>query len=81
MGEVMRNRSAIKSCTDEADDSGTIVMRWTIEQSGKPSGIKTNTAQFRGSELEGCLKRVIQGMKFPAYSGPQMQPIDFPFKF
>ena len=81
MGEVMKSRGAIKRCTDETDDSGTIVMMWTIQQNGRPSGVKTDSADYSGSDLEACLKGVIQGMKFPAYSGPQMQPIRFPFKF
>ena len=81
MGEVMKSRSAIKRCTDASDESGTIVMMWSIQQSGRPINVKTDTAAYRGSDLEACLKGVIQGMKFPAYSGPQMQPIRFPFKF
>ena len=81
MGEVMKHRGAIKQCTDDEDDTGTIVMVWSIQQSGKPTGIKTSTADYSGSDLEDCLKGVISKMKFPAYSGAQMQPIKFPFKF
>lgn len=81
MGEVMKHRGDIKRCTDDEEDSGTIVMSWTIQKSGKPSNVKTDTGDYKGSDLEHCLKGVINSMKFPPYSGDQMQPIKFPFRF
>ncbi len=86
MEVVLANRSSIKRCTDEQKarepgSAGTITMRWIIRKDGKTSGIRALTSEYQKSDLSACLAGVIKRFKFPPYSGKQMQPIDFPFKF
>lgn len=86
MAVVVENKSMIKACVDEtkAKDpgaTGTIAMRWTILPNGSVSNIQTKTAEFQKTPLSACLTAGIKKFKFPAYSGPQMAPVDFPFKF
>jgi len=58
-----------------------MVMTWTILPSGSVSNVKVKTAEFSKAQAGTCLGNVIKKLKFPSYSGPQMAPIDFPFKF
>ncbi|MGC4115853.1 MAG: AgmX/PglI C-terminal domain-containing protein [Myxococcales bacterium] len=86
MAVVVENKSMIKACVDEtkAKDpgaSGTIVMRWTILPNGGVSNIQVKTEEYRKTPLSACLTNGIKKFKFPAYSGAQMPPVDFPFKF
>ncbi|MGI5863969.1 MAG: GYF domain-containing protein [Myxococcales bacterium] len=86
MEVVLANRSSIKRCTDEQKardpgSAGTITMRWIINKDGRTSGIRALTREYQKSELSACLAGVIKNFRFPPYSGKQMQPIDFPFKF
>jgi predicted Zn finger-like uncharacterized protein len=86
MEVVLASKPKIKQCTDDAKaaapgTSGTIVMRWTIRSDGSATNIQTVTEDFRKTPLSACLTGMIKSFKFPAYTGPLMQPIDFPFKF
>jgi len=82
---VVSHKSEIKRCVTEyknvgGAESGTLVMRWTIEQNGTTSGVKP-TKGAEHEKLARCVGTLIKGWKFPAYSGPKMAPIDFPFQF
>jgi hypothetical protein len=86
MAVVVENKSMIKACVDETKGkdpgaTGTIVMRWTILSNGGVSNIQTVTEEFRKTPLSTCLAAGIKKFKFPAYSGAQMAPVNFPFKF
>lgn len=84
-GVVVGHKAALKSCATNYKaksglDSGTVVMRWTI----LPNGATTGVQPIKGAEhkeLATCIGNLVKGWKFPAYSGPQMAPIDFPFQF
>lgn len=81
MEVVLANKAAIKKCTESSGGSGTVAMRWTIRPDGGTTNVQTVTPEFQKTPLANCLTSVIRSFRFPAYSGPQMQPIDFPFKF
>ncbi|MBI5542803.1 MAG: zinc-ribbon domain-containing protein [Deltaproteobacteria bacterium] len=86
MEVVVANRSMIKNCVDEAKAkepgaTGTIVMRWTIKPDGSTGNIQTVTEEFRKTPLSACLAAGIKSFRFPSYTGPQMSPVNFPFKF
>lgn len=86
MEVVVGNKSAIKRCVDEQKSkdpgaSGTIVMRWTIRPDGRTANVQTVTSEFKKSPMSSCMAAAIKGWRFPSYSGAQMAPIDFPFKF
>ncbi|HWV37829.1 MAG TPA: GYF domain-containing protein [Vulgatibacter sp.] len=84
-GVVVGHKAEIKRCVTEyknvgGAESGTLVMRWTIEQNGTTSGIRP-TKGAEHEKLARCVGDLIKGWRFPAYSGPKMAPIDFPFQF
>jgi hypothetical protein len=81
MEVVLANKPQIKKCTEAAGSSGTLTMRWTIRPDGAAKDVQTMTPEYQKSPLSACLTTVIKGFKFPAYTGAQMAPIDFPFKF
>ncbi|HEY3448381.1 MAG TPA: VIT domain-containing protein [Myxococcales bacterium] len=86
MSVVVENKAMIKACADVAKATdptatGTIVMRWTILPNGGVSNIQTVTEEFRKTPISACLSAGIRKFRFPAYSGPQMAPVNFPFKF
>ncbi len=84
-GVVVGHKGALKTCvtnykSKNGGSAGTVVMRWTIQQNGRTSGVKpVKGAEHK--ELASCIGGLVKGWKFPAYSGPQMAPIDFPFQF
>jgi predicted Zn finger-like uncharacterized protein len=81
MEVVLAHKAAIKRCTEASGGSGTVAMRWTIRSDGATTNVQTTTQEFQKTPLAHCLTGVIRGFRFPAYSGAQMAPIDFPFKF
>lgn len=84
-GVVFAQKDALKRCATEykssgGASSGTLVMRWTIEKDGRTSGVQP----IKGTEheeLATCIGGLVRGWRFPAYSGPKMPAIDFPFPF
>lgn len=82
---VQGNVGAIKKCAQEqkakdASISGKIVMRWTIQTSGRTSNVSVKSDQFKGAYIGSCLGQVIKGMTFPKHK-TQGPPVDFPFTF
>lgn len=84
MSVVANHRSALRGCAtsykEQGGGSGSVVMSWVIEPDGRTSTIKA----AKGGEHAGmvrCLEEQIRGWKFPSYSGPKMEPIEFPFQF
>ena len=80
---LVANRARIKKCTDAAKgpDSSTIVMRWSIRPDGSVANVQTVSEDFRKTALSTCLTGVLTSLRFPVYSGPQMQPTEVPFRF
>lgn len=86
METVVSHKAEIKACTDQAklahpELSGTIVVSWVIRPDGNVTNVKSETSEFQKSDLSRCLVAAIRKWRFPPYSGPQMAPIKFPFKF
>jgi predicted Zn finger-like uncharacterized protein len=83
MAVVVSHKAEIKKCADQykasGGGSGTLVMLWTIQQSGKTAHVRPKTAAH--APLAKCIGGLIRGWKFPEYSGPTMAPIEFPFQF
>jgi hypothetical protein len=86
MRTAARYKSSIKACVDVSkakhpELTGTIVIRWTINNDGSTTNIQIATEEFRNSPIGMCLVEAIKLWKFPPYSGPLMIPVIFPFKF
>lgn len=82
---VASHRSAIRGCVNRYKEQGgpssaTITMRWVIEPSGRTSSIETSKGKEH-APLANCLSGLIRGWRFPAYDGPTMKPVDFPFSY
>jgi len=53
-------------------------LKFDIQPSGTASGARVVQAEYKGSELEGCLARTVGGIKFPPSSGNGTS-ITYPF--
>ncbi|MCP4502838.1 MAG: DUF4339 domain-containing protein [Deltaproteobacteria bacterium] len=80
LGALKKKLRKIKACGKKHGVTGKIKVRWKISRSGATRGVKVVTAKYDGSQVGGCLVRVVKKIRFPAYSGQEMKPITFPFK-
>ena len=86
MSVVLANKPSIVRCVNEqkARDGnlhGTLVMHWTIQTSGKTTGINAVTDQFRSSYMATCLTGLVKSWTFPKHKYQPGEPVDFPFTF
>lgn len=85
MAVVLANKPAIVKCVNEQKKkdpslSGKLVMRWTIQTSGKTSAVSCRTDEFRTTYMATCISGLIKSWSFPRHKR-QGEPIDFPFTF
>lgn len=85
MQVVLNNKPAIVKCVNEQKQkdpslSGKLVMRWTVQTSGKTTGVSCRTDEFRTSYMATCITGLIKSWSFPRHQ-KQGEPIDFPFTF
>ncbi|NOJ78930.1 adventurous gliding motility protein GltJ [Myxococcus xanthus] len=85
MAVVLANKPAIVKCVNEQKKkdpslSGKLVMRWTIQTSGKTSAVSCRTDEFRTTYMASCISGLIKSWSFPRHKR-QGEPIDFPFTF
>jgi hypothetical protein len=82
MSVVLANKPSIVRCVNEqkARDGnlhGTLVMHWTIQTSGKTSGINAVTDQFKSSYMATCLTGLVKSWNFPKHKYQPGEPVDF----
>jgi len=76
---MRRGFRKIKQCQENyGSDLSKIVVSWTIQKSGRPSGIKVELSSKR--LLSSCIKKRIRSWRFPKFSGKPMD-IRVPFAF
>jgi|GEM_PF-2537941 len=84
MSVVAGHRAELRACAnrykEQGGSSGSVVMSWVIEPDGRTSNVKAVKGQEHAGMVR-CLEEQIRTWKFPSYSGPRMQPIEFPFQF
>ncbi|AKQ65111.1 Ferric siderophore transport system, periplasmic binding protein TonB [Myxococcus hansupus] len=85
MAVVLANKPAIIKCVNEQKKkdpslSGKLVMRWTIETSGKTAAVSCRTDEFRSTYMASCITGLIKSWSFPRHKR-KGEPIDFPFTF
>ncbi|NMO15734.1 adventurous gliding motility protein GltJ [Pyxidicoccus fallax] len=85
MAVVLANKPAIVKCVNEQKKkdpalSGKLVMRWTIQTSGKTTAVSCRTDEFRTTYMATCISGLIKSWSFPKHK-KQGEPIDFPFTF
>ncbi len=85
MEVVLANKSSLLKCADEQRKkepglSGVLVMKWTIQTSGKTSGVSVVSDEFKNTYFAGCMGGVIRNWTFPRHKQAG-DPVEFPFKF
>ncbi|MBK7858592.1 MAG: adventurous gliding motility protein GltJ [Archangiaceae bacterium] len=85
MEVVKSNIGPIKKCVDEQKakepgTSGKLVMKWTIQTSGKATKVEVVSEEFKSTYLAGCVGGLIKTWQFPKHK-TQGEPVVFPFKF
>jgi predicted Zn finger-like uncharacterized protein len=85
MQVVLSNKPSIVKCVQQqkASDpgaSGKLVMRWTVQTSGRVSGISVQSPEFKDSQMASCITALIKTWTFPRHR-QQGEPINFPFTF
>ncbi len=85
MEVVLANKAALGKCVEQqrAKDPGTsgkLLMKWTIQTSGKTSNVSVVSEEFKGTVIAGCVGNLIKTMTFPKHK-KQGEAITFPFKF
>ena len=58
--------------------TGTIKMTWKIAKNGKPTDVAVSDSKYGGTPVGACVTQVVQGMRFPAYSGAAPPPVSIP---
>jgi predicted Zn finger-like uncharacterized protein len=85
MAVVLANKPAIIKCVNEQKKkdpalSGKLVMRWSIQTSGKTTAVSCRTDEFKSTYMASCITGLIKSWSFPRHK-KQGEPIDFPFTF
>lgn len=85
MEVVLSNKAALANCVQEQKKrepgiSGKLVMKWTIQTSGRTSNVSVVSEEFKGTYLAGCIGGLIKTWSFPRHK-VQGDPVSFPFKF
>jgi predicted Zn finger-like uncharacterized protein len=82
---VLANKTALAKCaTDQrAKDPGTsgkLVMKWSIQTSGKVGAVNVVSEEFKGTYMASCVGGLIKSWTFPRHKTAG-EPVTFPFKF
>ncbi len=85
MEVVLANKGGLAKCAEEQrkrdpGTSGKLVMRWTIQTSGRTSNVGVVSEEFKGTYMATCVGGLIKGWTFPRHK-TQGEPVSFPFKF
>lgn len=85
MDVVLANKGGLAKCAEEQKKrepgvSGKLVMRWTIQTSGRTSNVGVSSDEFKSTYMAGCVGGLIKGWTFPRHK-KQGKPVEFPFKF
>ena len=82
---VSGHKAALVKCGEEQRKrepgrSGKLVMRWSINTSGKVIDVQVVSEEFKSTYFAGCVTGLVKTWKFPKHKTAG-EPIVFPFKF
>ncbi len=82
---VLSSKPALQKCAAEQKKrdpgtSGTLMMRWQIQTSGKVTNVAVVSEEFKSTYMASCVGSVIKSWTFPRHKN-QGEPTVFPFKF
>lgn len=85
MEVVLANKGGLAKCAEtqrqkDPGTSGKLVMRWTIQTSGRTSNVGVVSEEFKGTYMASCVGGLIKSWQFPKHK-QQGEPVTFPFKF
>jgi hypothetical protein len=85
MKVVVAAKPAIVKCVNEQKKrnpalSGKLVMRWTVQTSGKTTGVAVMSDEHKKTYMAQCISGLVKQWTFPKHR-KQGEPIDFPFTF
>jgi Ca-activated chloride channel family protein len=85
MEVVKGNVPAIQGCFEKQREkepglSGKLVMKWSIETSGRTSHVEVVSEEFKDTYVAACIRGLIKSWKFPR-TKTRGDPVVFPFKF
>lgn len=85
MEVVLLNKPNIAKCVDEQRKkepglTGKLVMKWTIQTSGKVSKVEVQSEEFKTTYVATCVGGLIKSWSFPRHK-TQGDAVVFPFKF
>lgn len=76
-------RSALLASADKAKKcakGGTLDVSFTLNGSGKASGVKATGGSFKGTATERCIITVVEKHGFPTFSGSPVKGVKFTYK-
>ncbi len=82
LGTIKRYQGRVHTCYTSHNSknlSGTMKVKFFIKPSGRVTNTSVVTSKFKGSDVGGCVEKVVRGMKFPATSASSNVPVTYPF--
>ena len=78
LGVVKAGLPAVKACGEKNGATGTIKMSWNISKAGKPTDVAVADTKYGGTPVGACVTKVVQGLRFPPYSGAAPPTVSIP---
>jgi predicted Zn finger-like uncharacterized protein len=79
---IRTNASVLRCFSAEkakgADVSGKIYLKFSIAPEGAVSRARITTSRFAGTDLDACVSKEVNALRFPAFEG-QTQQVTYPF--
>lgn len=82
-GTIRRYSGRIATCKRSQNKNnldGTMWVKFAIKPTGRTSNVSVSTGKFNGTDVGNCVKKAVQGMRFPATSASKNVDIKYPFK-
>ena len=85
METVLAHKAELLKCTQEQKAkepgvSGKLVLKWTVQTSGKVTNVGVVSEEFKGTYMASCVGALVKTFVFPRHK-VQHEPVQFPFKF
>ena len=76
---VRDSLTKVRACGQKHNETtGAIKMVWKIDRGGKPQDVAVADPRLAGTAVAACVTAVVQGMRFPAYTGTPPPPVSIP---
>lgn len=79
---IARYRGRINTCAkshNSAGKKGTVKVKFYIRPNGRVRGASVVSSGFKGTDVGGCVRKVVGSMKFPSTSASKDVPVTYPF--